>query len=86
MESAAVKRRRRGLGGVCSSGVMMGGTVKFGLLTAAPGALGAVDVVRRVLSWAAIVVQQSAKKNKKAVICRLIFLKSLIMIRGNDGF
>ena len=69
------------MGGVCSSGVMIGGTVKFGLFTAAPGdvgtvGVGTVGVARRVLSCAAIVVQPSVQKNKKAVICRLIFFKS----------
>ena len=84
MESAAVKRRRRGLGGACWSGVMIGGTVKLGLFTAAPGDCGVVvgvvvGVARRVLSWANIVVQPNTQKNKKVVICRLIFLKRLIV-------
>ena len=83
-ESAAVRRRRRGFRGCCCSrGVIIGGTVSVGLLTEAPGAVAGTEgcgVARRVLSCAASVVQKSAKKNKKAVICRPIFPKSSIIL------
>jgi hypothetical protein len=82
-ESAAVKRRRRGRGATgcdCSSGVIIGGTVKFGLLTEAPGEVAGVAVVggvggvgdggvtRFVLSCATIVEQKSTRNSKVAVI------------------
>ena len=59
--------------------MIIGATVKFGLLTAAPGDGAAVwggGVARRELSCATIVVQKVAKKIRKAALCRPIFLKS----------
>ena len=59
--------------------MIIGATVKFGLLTAAPGDEAGIcgdGVARREVSCAAIVVQKMEKKIRKAAVYRPIFIKS----------